>query len=396
MRMSVVATTIDNVPQAEEGTARRRRIPSIDIIRGMIMVLMAIDHVRVYSGMPPGGPTPGIFFTRWVTHFCAPGFVFLAGTAAYLHGRKLGNVHALSRFLLVRGLLLVVLELTLIRFTWTFNVAYDQFTLAGVIWMLGWCMVLLAGCVRLPATAVGASGVAIILLQQVFGALPALLPANARAVVTTIWEFVYPAGVENPLGITVLYVLVPWIGVMMAGYGFGAILTMAAPVRRRLCLRIGLACTALFLVAGSAVAAIQGDGNVPFLFRLLNQQKYPASQLFLLMTLGPTIAAVPLLERTRGWFTDALATVGRVPLFYYLLHIPLIHVSALLVNYLRTGAVHGEWYVTAPYTWLPPEQQWGLPLLYVVFVADVMVLYAACSWFAAVKARRPGGWLRYL
>jgi uncharacterized membrane protein len=183
---------------------------------------------------------------------------------------------------------------------------------------------------------------------------------------------------------------------MMAGYGFGAILTLAAPVRRRLCLRIGLACIALFLVAGSAVAVVQGDGNVPFLFRLLNQQKYPASQLFLLMTLGPMIAAVPLLEHTRGWFTDALATVGRVPLFYYLLHIPLIHVSALLVNYLRTGAMQGEWYVTAPYSWLPPEQRWGLPLLYVVFVADVIVLYAACSWFAAVKARRPGGWLRYL
>jgi uncharacterized membrane protein len=394
--MSVVATAIDSVPQTEEGTGSQRRIQSIDIIRGMIMVLMAIDHVRVYTGMPAGGPTPGIFFTRWVTHFCAPGFVFLAGTAAYLHGRKLGNVRALSRYLLVRGLLLVLLELTLIRFTWTFNVAYDQFTLAGVIWMLGWCMVLLAACVRLPATVVGGVGVAIILLQQVFGVLPALLPAGAQAVVTPIWEFVYPAGVENPFGITVLYVLVPWIGVMMAGYGFGAIVTMDAPARRRLCLRMGLAGTALFLAAGSAIAATQGDGDVPFLFRLLNQQKYPASQLYLLMTLGPTIAAVPLLERTRGRFTDALATVGRVPLFYYLLHIPLIHVSALLVNFLRTGAMHGEWYATAPYTWLPPEQQWGLPLLYIVFAANVMLLYVACRWYAAVKARRPGGWLRFL
>lgn len=391
-----LAPTINRLPQTEEGTAPRRRIPSIDIIRGIIMVLMAIDHVRVYAGMPAGGPTPGIFFTRWVTHFCAPGFVFFAGTAGYLHGRKLGDVRTLSRYLLGRGLLLVVLEMTLIRSSWTFNVAYDQFTLAGVIWMLGWCMVLLAACVRMPATVVGAGGVAIVLLQQVFGTFPALLPANARSVVSMIWEFVYPAGVENPFGITVLYVLVPWIGVMMAGYGFGAIMTIPAEARRRLCLRIGLACTALFLVTGSAFAVGQGDVDIPFLFRLLNQQKYPASQLYLLMTLGPMIAAVPLLERARGWFADALTTVGRVPLFYYLLHIPLIHISALLVNYLRTGAMHGEWYATAPYTWLPPEQQWGLPLLYTVFVANVILLYRACSWYAAVKARRPGGWLRYL
>src|SRR5579863_8315200 len=125
------------------------RVGSIDLVRGAVMVLMAIDHVRVYSGLPAGGSTPGIFFTRWVTHFCAPAFTFLAGTAAFLYGRKLADMAALARYLVVRGLLLVVLELTVIRLAWTFNFDYGRFTLAGVIWMLGWCMVLLAGLVKL-------------------------------------------------------------------------------------------------------------------------------------------------------------------------------------------------------------------------------------------------------
>ena len=127
----------------ETGRASHR-LTSLDIVRGVVMILMAIDHVRVYSGIPAGGPAPGVFFTRWVTHFCAPAFVFFAGTSAFLHGRKLGDASALARFLVVRGLLLVVLELTLIRFSWTFNLDYSQFVLAGVIWMIGWCMVLLA------------------------------------------------------------------------------------------------------------------------------------------------------------------------------------------------------------------------------------------------------------
>src|SRR3982074_772738 len=143
-------------------TTPTSRIQSIDIVRGAVMILMAIDHVRVYSGMPAGGPTAGIFFPRWVPHFCAPTFAFLAGTSAFLYGRKLGDAGALARHLLLRGLILVALELTFIRFTWTFNFSYSQFVLAGVVWMLGWCMVLLAGLVRMPAKIVGAIGLAVI------------------------------------------------------------------------------------------------------------------------------------------------------------------------------------------------------------------------------------------
>jgi len=377
----------------------RQRIASLDIVRGAVMVLMAIDHVRVYSGVPAGGPTPGLFFTRWVTHFCAPAFVFFAGTGAFLYGKKLGDTGALARYLVTRGLLLVLLELTVIRASWTFNVDYSAFILAGVIWMLGWCMVLMAALIRLPARAIGTLGLLVIIFQNVFGLLGGALPESARR----IWEFLYPVGAEITLGasgptISVLYVIVPWIGVMAAGYAFGTIMVRDSNERRRLCLRIGLSATALFLLLGSLAVflAPAPGGAPPVLFRLLNQNKYPASQLFLLMTLGPTIALLPVAERARGRAADVLATFGRVPMFYYLLHIPLIHATALLAWFLRDGSVHPERFATAPFVSIPEAQRWGLPLLYLVFFIVVAGLYVPCRWFGHVKSRRPAAWLRYL
>src|SRR3954463_15916492 len=175
-------------PQVRPSTAR---ITSVDLVRGLAMVIMAIDHVRVYSGLPAGGPTPGIFFTRWITHFCAPGFVFFAGTAAFLQGRKVVRGD-LARYLLTRGLMLIVLELTFIRASWTFNVDYSQFLLAGVIWMLGWCMVLLAAFIYLPVRAIGAVGLLIILGQNAFAAPAGVLPQSLQP----FWELIYPAGAE--------------------------------------------------------------------------------------------------------------------------------------------------------------------------------------------------------
>ena len=376
----------------------RERVGSLDIVRGAVMVLMAIDHVRVYSGLPAGGPTAGIFFTRWVTHFCAPAFVFLAGTAAYLHGRKLADASALARYLATRGVMLVVLELTVIRFAWTFNVNYGDFVLAGVIWMLGWCMVLMAGLVWLPTAAIGAIGLFVIFFQQIFLVLPRALPASIRESVGWIWEFVYPAGFDRWETVSILYVLVPWIGVMAAGYAFGAIMTRGPADRRRLSLRIGLSATALFLVVG-CLAILFGpapERPLPFLFRLLDQQKYPASQLYLTMTLGPTIALLPLLDHARGRIAEVLRTFGRVPMFYYLLHIPTIHVAALLVTLLREGQLHPEWYASAPFASVPPDHRWSLGLLYVVFVLVVAALYVPCRWFDRLKARRKDGWIRYI
>lgn len=388
-------TTFDTLENKPSST----RIQSVDLLRGAVMVLMAIDHVRVYSGMPAGGPEPGIFFTRWITHFCVPAFVFLAGTSAFLYGNKLNDKHKLSRFLLSRGLLLVILELTLIRFFWTFNLNYAKFTLAGVIWMLGWCMVLMALFIRLRPLTIGLIGLFIAFCQQLFSFVPLILPQDWRGSFGWFWEFIYPSGGGWLPGINILYVLVPWIGVMMAGYGFGTILLKQTDERRKVCLRIGLVAIAVFLVAAILVIRFGPEykGNKPFLLRILDQQKYPASQIYLLMTLGPLIALVPFANKVKGGIADMFITFGRVPFFYYLVHILLIHILALGVNFIRVHNFHQDWYGTAPYTEIPPEHRWGLPILYLVFFIAEVILFFCCRSYAGYKANHPEKkWLKYL
>ena len=392
----VASTAVDPLSRTP---ALGSRVASLDILRGAVMVLMAIDHVRVYSGVPAGGPTAGVFFTRWVTHFCAPVFVFLAGTAAYLQLRRLGDKRALAQYLVTRGLMLVVLELTVIRTAWTFNVDYGGLILAGVIWMLGWCMVMLAALIWLPTWCVGLVGLAIVVGQNLW---PAVASASGASM-QWLWQFLYLGGEvrfgESGPTITILYTLVPWIGVMALGYACGAVVVMERATSQRILLRIGLAATALFVIAGGVrvFAGPPSDDGMPALFRLLNHRKYPASPLFMLMTLGPSSALLPLMERTREGIATMLDTFGRVPLFYYLLHIPLIHVTALVVWYLRDGAFGADRFATAPYVFIQdPHQQWSLPLLYLVFAIDVAILYVACRWYMHVKATRPRLWMRYV
>lgn len=376
------------------------------------MVVMAIDHVRVYAGMPAGGSTAGIFFTRWITHYCAPGFAFFAGTSAFLYFHKSGNRQDIVRFLITRGLLLVVLEITVIRFFWSFRHSSSMFT--GVIWMLGWCMVLLAAFVRLRPLTICVIGLIIIFVQQVFQYVPQIFPASLQEYVAGIWGFFYPSGpggksgasllsgssgAPTTFGLSIFYVIIPWIGVMMAGYGFGQLLLRDPVTRRRVCLGIGTTAILLFIIAGT-IMIFRGppDGkDAPFIFKLLGQQKYPPSQLFLLMTLGPLIALVPWAEKMKGWLADTLTTIGRVPMFYYLLHIVLIHLSAFVVNLVIYGSFHQEWYVAAPFVVVPEDQRWGLPLLYLVWMIDVVLLYLACRWYARYKSNHPEqGWLKYL
>jgi uncharacterized membrane protein len=377
------------------------RIDSLDIMKGVIMVLMAIDHVRVYAGVPAGGPDPGVFFTRWITHFVAPGFAFFAGTAIYLLALKLNDRKALTRFLVTRGLLLVVLELTLIRVLWTFNFDFKHYMLAGVIWMLGWCMVLMAGLVRFSTRAIGIFGIVVIFGQGLASLLTRVLPAPLGAILYDGGWIAYGEG-----GMGVLYVLVPWIGVMAAGYAFGALYTMDAAHRARRCLQYGLAATAFFLIAGSFGAMAggggeggEGSGGAPFIIRLLNQQKYPASVLFLTMTLGPMIAVMPLLERLnprRIW--SWLATFGRVPMFYYLLHIPTIHIAAMIVSAVREGSVNPWLFGNHPYAppEVPPGYRWSLGLLYFVWALCVIALYFPSQWFAKLRATGKYRWLSYI
>ncbi len=376
------------------------RIASIDLIRGAVMILMAIDHVRVYSGLPAGGPTAGIFLTRWVTHFVAPAFIFLAGTSAFFYGRK----HAdLSRFLFVRGVWLVLLELTVIRVAWTFNFDFANYLLAGVIWVIGWCMILMAALVRLRPRTIGIIGVLIITLHNaVMGPLLEVLPLGE------VWKIVYIGPFNGPVAGTpliVLYSLIPWIGVMAAGYAFGTVLALEPARRNRICLRLGLGAIVLFLLLRGS--NLYGDPRpwsatppMPAWLSFLNTTKYPASLSFLLMTLGPAIALIPLLDHARGRLAQWVTVFGRVPFFYYLLHIPLIHVLALIVSKIRLGDVSPWLFTNHPMAApeVPDGYIWTLGLLYLVWAIAIVLLYFPSRWFADLKARRRDWewWLKYL
>jgi hypothetical protein len=290
------------MPQAASARSVANR--PLDITRGIVMVLMAIDHVRVYAGVPAGGPTPAVFFTRWVTHFSAPGFAFLAGTGAFLLGQKLADKRALARYLVERGVILILLELTVLRLAWTFNTDFANYNLAGVIWMLGWCMILMAGVIWLPTAAITVLGLALIVGQPLFTPISHLLPA-------AIGNFLYLGGeVRLGLPFAVLYVIVPWIGVMATGYAFGTIMTYTPERRRRLCLRIGLRrrrCS-----SSSPVSRSPFSPRGPTRHKRFCECSTSASirrRRLLLMTLGPMLAFLPFAEQMRGRVVSILATL---------------------------------------------------------------------------------------
>lgn len=383
----------------------RTRVASIDLLRGLVMILMAIDHVRVYSGVPAGGPTPGVFFTRWVTHFCAPAFIFLAGTSAFFYGRRHTN---LSQFLLTRGLWLIVLEFTVLRLAWTFNLDFRHYEMAGVIWVIGICMVLMAGLVKLPLKALAAFGLIVIAGHNLVDSrlLSWTEHLNEHAA-SGLWKLLYVGFYAGPvqlgsLHLFVLYSIIPWIGVMAAGYAFGKILTFEPARRRKLCLLIGFSAIGLFVLLRGF--NLYGDpfpwqhGRMPAPLAFLNTTKYPASLCFLLMTLGPAIASIPLLESASGAASRFVNVFGRVPFFYYVLHIPLIHALALLVSKLRFGYVNPWLFTNHPMgnPRPPAGYTWDLWLLYLVWAIALALLYLPCRRFAELKARRTEWWLHYL
>ena len=379
------------------------------------MILMAIDHVRVFSGIPAGGPTAGLFFTRWITNFCAPAFIFLAGTSVFLYARKHAGV---SRYLLIRGFWLILLEFTFLRVAWTFNFDFRHYEMAGVIWVIGICMVLMAGLVKLPVSVVGTIGVAIIAAHNLMDShMGKLLDGLDQNRFSGLWKIFYVGFFAGPIqfgpdgpNLIVLYSIVPWIGVMAAGYGFGKIMVLEPAQRKKLCLTIGLVAIVLFLVLRGfnlygdprpwhvSTEGRNGGPPMPALFSFLNTSKYPASLCFLLMTLGPVITLMPLLEGITGAVGRTIRLFGRVPFFYYMLHIPLIHALALVVSKIRFGFVSPWLFANHPMgNPEPPEgYMWSLPLLYLVWGIAIVLLYFACRWFAALKARRTDWWLQYL
>jgi len=386
----------------------RTRLEAVDLLRGLVMVIMALDHTRdfFHSGALLFDPTdltkttPALFLTRWITHFCAPVFVFLAGTGAFLSLSRGKTKPQLSWFLLTRGVWLIFLELTVVRFGWFFELNLADFIFVQVIWALGWSMLALAALIYLPLWALAAFGVTMIaghnLLDRVgpesFGALGWL------------WQVLHVQGpIEHRSGFMFLvqYPLIPWIGVMAAGYGFGRLLLFEQVRRRKILLRLGLGLTAIFVVL--RLTNFYGDPQpwavqqtpLDTLLSFLNCQKYPPSLLFLLMTLGPAIALLPLLERWTGPLARFFVTFGRVPLFYYLLHIPLLHLLAIIFAYGRYG---NQVFELAANNQPPPGYGYGLVVVYLVWIgAVVLLLYPASRWFAGVKERhRRSTWLSYL
>jgi uncharacterized membrane protein len=390
-------------PVAESAVAKRVRIESIDVVRGVIMILMALDHVRDFfgnSGLNPTDPattTIPLFFTRWITHFCAPVFFLLTGTGAYLSLRK-QTKRELSRFLFTRGLWLIFLELTVTRcLGWQFNFDYHV-TMLIVLWALGWAMIVLSVLVYLPASVVTAFGVVMIATHNLLDSIDSSNP---------LWSILHsPNVIVNHSGriVRVVYVLIPWVGVTAAGYGLGQIFSWPSARRRAFLLPLGAGLSAAFLVLrgvnlyGDPVPWSTQKSAVFTVLSFLNTTKYPPSLFYLLMTLGPALLFLRAVDSgTPQWLRPALI-VGKVPMFYYLLHIPLIHMLAVAVCYARYGQVH--WMFESPTLRqfpVTPPPGWGysLPIVYLIWIVVVITLYPLCRWFAGLKQRRSDAWLSY-
>lgn len=405
MSVSTLPSVAPAPPDEHRPDPIRERIRGLDVLRGLVIVLMVIDHVRWFLSDARFDPTDAsrttmaLFFTRWITHICAPAFMLLAGAGAFLSLGRGRTPADLSRFLLTRGLWLILLELTIARFGWQFNLDYG-YSSALVFWALGWSMVALAVLIRLPVRAVGAAGIAMIVAHHLADGVQAAQLGS----LAWLWTILHQPGtitVAPGVSFFVLYPLVPWIGVMAAGYAFGRLALLPAPRRDRIYLLLGGGLTLAFLL----LRLVNGYGDPqPWhpqsagwrtVLSFLDTTKYPPSLLFLLMTLGPAIAALPLLERMRGPLADGLHTFGRVPLFFWLLHVPLIHLVAVGFSLARYGRVI-PWLVENPPTPLPEGYGYGLGVVYLVSLGVVAVLYPLCVWFAAVKRRRKEVWLSYL
>ena len=409
----------------------RSRVDSIDLLRGIVMVVMMLDHTRdfVHWGAFTFDPadltktTVALFFTRWITHFCAPVFVFLAGTGAYLQLARGKSKRELSKFLLTRGLWLIVLELTVVRFGVFFSLDYRFLGFLQVIWVIGVSMIVLAGLIHLPLRVIAGFGLAMIALHNLLDRFQVTGWRGPGSRVPSIGEklwmlahqgfSVFPlAGFPSPI-VIVIYPLIPWIGVMAVGYTLGSLYQMEAERRRRWLLWSGVTVTWLFILVRAL--DVYGDPahwskqkNVVFtMLSFLNTTKYPPSLQFLLMTLGPALLALWWFESdhsvaaARSLSTRlraALVTFGRVPLFFYLLQWYTSHLIAVVLGLLARQPV--AWQFQSPidkFTTPPPTGVgFSLWVVYASWIIGVLLLYPLCKWFAGVKARRRDWWLSYL
>jgi uncharacterized membrane protein len=383
------------------------RLVSIDLLRGLVMVLMVLDHVRDFFSNAPFDPTDlrqttaAYFLTRWVTHFCAPVFLLLAGTGAYLQTARGRTRPELSRFLLTRGLWLVVLELTFVHFGWTFQVLHTQF-IGAVIWVIGWCMVVLAGLIYLPVGTVTLIGVSMILLHNLTDGIPAAKFGPLKI----LWAVLHtgePVHLFGDVELRASYPLIPWAGVMAVGYGLGQLYQFDAARRGKWLLALGTALTAGFVLVRAT--NFYGDASHwstqrSFLFTLfsfLNCTKYPPSLCYLLMTLGPAMLLLKWFERGAGVIARPLLAFGRAPLFFYLVHLPLIHGLAAFLAWMRPDPAHLHWLLhNSPFADRPVGYGFDLWVVYLIWLAVIITLYPVCRRFADWKHRSRMAWLSYL
>ncbi len=409
MSTSLSTTVPEMAIQSAPAKARPDRLDSVDMLRGVVIVIMALDHVRDFwsdrffreDPTDLTKTTAAIFLTRWITHYCAPTFIFLAGTGAFLSGTRGKSKAELSWFLFTRGLWLAFFEVVINRILWMFNFDFYHHG-AGVFWAIGLSMIGLSVLVYLPTSLVTAFGVAMVAFHNMldgFTAQMVHLPG-------WLWMILHSPGDEpliGPFTFGTGYCLIPWMGVMAAGYGFGTMLLQDRATRRRELVELGVALILAFVIVRAI--NIYGDPRpwslqptlVFTVLSFLNCTKYPPSLLYLLMTLGPAIVILGLFDRPLGDWAKPIITFGRVPLFFYLLHIPLIHGGAVLCDYIRFGwspmATDGPWAVKPDQ--VPANYGISLPMIYLVWIGVVLILYWPCRWFAGVKRRRRDTWLSY-
>ncbi len=421
-RYNVPLAAADRLPNTIEPS--RGRVDSIDLLRGIVMIVMMLDHTRdfvhnaVYQFPPEdlSRTNVALFFTRWVTHFCAPVFVFLAGTGSYLQFARGKSKAELSRFLLTRGLWLIILEVTVVRIGITFSFDYQFLGFLQVIWVIGVSMIILAALIHLPLKVVAGFGLLMIAVHNLFDSYRVVGWRGPGSAVpglgVKLWILLhqafdgFPVLGSSGLVVFVIYPLIPWIGVMSAGYAFGALYKLDAAQRRRWLLTIGGSATALFIIVrginsyGDPAKWSQQKNALFTALSFLNTSKYPPSLLFLLMTLGPSILALAWFEAgpAAGRIRKFFVTFGRVPLFFYLLQWFTAHIISILLHLAFERPV--AWLFQSPLAFFsgPPPRGTGfnLVVVYLAWIAGVLLLYPLCKWFARVKQTRKDWWLSYL
>jgi uncharacterized membrane protein len=416
--MATAAATTAPFDAVTYAPPKRQRVDSIDLLRGLVMVIMMLDHVRDYFSAATfqfdptnlDKTTAALFFTRWITHFCAPVFFFLAGTGAYLRRTRGVTNGELSRFLVSRGIWLIALELTVLRFLITADFFPHGVYVGQTIWALGWSMIVLAGLIYLPLNAIVAIGGGMVLFHNAFDGLK-LPPCGPGAPQCgggdLLTYFLHVQGMLQlrPGGpnFFAFYPLIPWIGVMALGFAFGRLYTLDRDVRRRMLLRLGLGLVAFFVVLRATNLygdpsrwSIQPRAGFTIL-SFLNVTKYPPSLLYLCMTLGPAILLLAFLERERrSALGQFLVTYGRVPMMYYLLQWVWAHGLAFPAHMLLGKPTDALFLLHNNSPEALARAGFSLPVVYLVWITGVIALYPICARYAQLKRRRNDWWLGYL